>query len=61
MDIPNAHGQPQDQRRFSRCEFPLVAAPEIERLILDRLADREPTSMVRLGDGEGMVLAGHRT
>jgi hypothetical protein len=39
------------------CEFPLSDTDTIHAFIKDALKKREPTSIIRLGDGEGMVLA----
>lgn len=47
----------QPRRLYPRCEFHLIPAESITHLLSDRLANREPTSLIRLGDGEGMVLA----
>ncbi len=43
--------------QFPHCEFPLVKMDQVFALITERLSDREPASIIRLGDGEGMVLA----
>lgn len=43
--------------RYPRCEFPLTNTDKVYTFISDRLNNREPASIIRLGDGEGMVLA----
>lgn len=42
---------------FPRCDFPLTDTEKITVFMNGRLSNREPTSVVRLGDGEGLVLA----
>lgn len=44
-------------RYFPRCEFSLANDDDIAALISQKLSNREPASIIRLGDGEGAMLA----
>ena len=44
------------RKRYSRCNFVLIDERETTVIVEDWLAKREPNSLIRLGDGEGMVL-----
>jgi hypothetical protein len=53
----DATGKDDRRRYFPRSEFPLQGVGEVAEGLRARLASSSPTSLVRLGDGEGMVLA----
>ncbi len=55
--VNNGHSINVMKSHFPRCEFPLISTEEFTTLLINRLFDRKATSVVRLGDGEGMVLA----
>lgn len=44
-------------RVFPRCEFPMLRDSETIEKVLKAVSDREPFSLIRLGDGEAMVLS----
>ncbi len=48
---------PVKKLQFPHCEFSLASISQISDFIAARLGDREPASIIRLGDGEGAVLA----
>jgi hypothetical protein len=43
--------------QFPDCEFPMKSNDQINTFIADRLSSRKSTSLIRLGDGEGAILA----
>jgi hypothetical protein len=42
---------------FAACEFPLLSDSETIEKVRDAVADREPFSLIRLGDGEAVLLS----
>lgn len=44
-------------KNFENCNFPLSSAKALVRTIHDSIQDSQPLSMIRLGDGEGLMLA----
>lgn len=43
--------------QYPNCEFPLLSNAQISCFIEDRLSNRKSVSLIRLGDGEGAILA----
>ena len=43
--------------QYPHCEFPLLSNEQINSFIGDKLSSRQSASLIRLGDGEGAILA----
>jgi len=47
----------ENEMKYPTCNFPLLNAQSVSNLISDKIAKRKPFSMIRLGDGEGLMLS----
>lgn len=51
------HHEDNGRVTFPHCEFPLLDTDQLSRFLDERISQARATSVIRLGDGEGMLLS----